>query len=266
MAIVVEEKCESRFINRGRNPSAELRYHARGDSNEINIENAVLAVAPASYDLYGTGTYFLGRDELVLAPVGVDIWDVAVRYTQYPQSTIYQFETGGGSSHITQSLATAGRFSAGGQPLIDFKGGIGVQENAIEGVDIVVPVFNFSETHYLLDVVVDATYKFNLFSLTGTFNNAPFKGFNAGEVLFLGAVGSKRGSGDWEINFRFAAQPNVTGVTIGAITGIVKDGWNYLWVRYINSVDTVGKRLVMTPDQVNVEQVYKPGDFSLMGI
>ncbi len=55
-------------------------------------------------------------------------------------------------------------------------------------------------------------------------NNASWKGFAAGECLFLGASGSKRGSDDWEITFRFAATPNKTGLTVGDIVDINKKG------------------------------------------
>ena len=42
--------------------------------------------------------------------------------------------------------------------------------------------------------------------------------------LMKNAAGTKRGSGDWEIAYRFAASPNVTGLTVGDITGINKKG------------------------------------------
>ena len=82
-------------------------------------------------------------------------------------------------------------------------------------------------------------------------------------VLYAGA---KRGSGDWEITFRFAASPNVTHLTIGDITGVDKKGWEYLWVRYADSVDDTAKALVKKPIAAYVERVYEYGDFSLLGI
>jgi len=105
-----------------------------------------------------------------------------------------------------------------------------------------------------------------LFQLTGRVNTGAFKGFNAGEVLFLGASGSRRGYGDWEITFRFAASPNVTNLTIGDITGINKKGWEYLWVRYADSEDTAAKALVKKPIAVYIERVYDDGNLSLLGI
>ena len=89
---------------------------------------------------------------------------------------------------------------------------------------------------------------------------------DAGEVLFLGASGSKRSTGDWEITFRFAASQNRTGITIGDITDIVKGGWDYLWVRYEDSEDTGAKQLVKKPVAVYIEQVYHLKDFSLLAI
>ena len=85
-----------------------------------------------------------------------------------------------------------------------------------------------------------------------------------GEVLFLGASGSQRGEDDWEITFRFAASPNVTGLTVGPITGIAKRGWEYLWVRYSDAEDQ--HVLVKQPIAAYVEKVYDEGNFAGLGI
>ena len=42
---------------------------------------------------------------------------------------------------------------------------------------------------YLADAVVTLAYKLTLFALPGRVNNSAFKGFSAGECLFLGAAG-----------------------------------------------------------------------------
>ena len=128
------------------------------------------------------------------------------------------------------------------------------------------PVYNFSETHYIAAENVTQAYKAILFALTGRLNAAPFRGFAAGEVLFLGASGSKRGEEDWEITFRFAASPNVSGLSVGNITGIIKRGWDYLWVRYEDVEDTAAKAIVKRPVAAYVERVYYDGDYSALGI
>jgi len=82
----------------------------------------------------------------------------------------------------------------------------------------------------------------------------------------LGASGSQRGDGAWEITFRFAASPNVTGLTIGSITGIAKKGWEYLWVQYQDAEDTGAKCIVKRPAFVHVERVYDAGNYAGLGI
>jgi hypothetical protein len=96
-----------------------------------------------------------------------------------------------------------------------------VTADGVDGVDITVPVYQFSETHYFSNAQVTGAYKGAIFSCTGKTNAGGFKGFAPGEVLFLGATGSKRGDGpddDWEITFRFAppASPNETGLSVGS--------------------------------------------------
>ncbi len=168
------------------------------------------------------------------------------------------------TQHITQSLQTIVKKAKPGETAPDFKQAIGVTTEEVEGVDITVPVYSFAETHYIANSLVTGAYKLTLFALTGKVNNATFKGFAAGEVLFLGASGSKRGDDEWEITFRFAASPNVTGMTVGDITGVDKKGWEYLWVRYTDAEDA--KVLVKQPAAVYVEKVYESGDFSGLGI
>ncbi len=119
---------------------------------------------------------------------------------------------------------------------------------------------------FILNELVTQAYKLSLFQLTGKVNSAGFKGFARGEVLFLGASGSKRGFDDWEITFRFAASPNATNLTIGGISGISKEGWQYLWIRYEDEEDISAKTLIKRPSAIYIEQVYNYGDFALMGI
>lgn len=105
--------------------------------------------------------------------------------------------------------------------------------------------------------------------VTGTTNNSTFRGFEAGEVLFVGCSGSQewddqKGRGPWSLSFRFVASKNVTGKKIGDISGIAKRGHEYLWVRYEDSSDS--KELFKKPKAVYVNKVYRESDFSALGI
>ena len=267
MSITVLEKPGSRAVSAGESPSADLLYVVQGTDDDSAARDALAAAAPASHG-------GLVRKGWTVDPVGDPtttlLWDGTVKYGRYDRSppdvgeSSYSFETSGGTMHITQSRRTVQRYAAPGRTAADFGGAIGVTHDNVEGVDITVPVFRFSETHIVAADSVTLAYKANLFYLTGKVNSGTFKGFAAGEVLFLGASGSQRGDDDWEITFYYAASPNVTGLTVGAITGIAKKGWEYLWVRYEDAADNDAKCVVKRPIQVNIEEVYETTSFAAL--
>ncbi len=270
MAVTVNEKYGSRPArDSGQGTgtdellSTELHYIVQGTADDLAAMQAVRGTAPTTHN-------DLERGEISLEPVAATRWEATVQYntadTELEEGeSSFSFDTGGGSQHITQSLSTVNKYVASGTAP-DFKGAIGVTKDSVEGVDITVPVYTFSETHILADADVDDTYKGKLFSLTGKTNDDTFKGFAIGEVLFQGASGSKRGNGDWEITFNFAASPNKTGLTVGDITAVAKKGWEYLWVRYEDAVDATAGAMVKKPLAAYIEKVYDAGDFSDLGI
>jgi hypothetical protein len=256
----IHEKFDSRESTRGDSSSTDLQYIVTGTDSDSTVRSLVSSTAPLIYD-------DLLFQSFHITPLGGGIWEVSVRYGEVePKETggsSFSFDTGGGTQHITQSLQTVGSH-ANGVAAPNFKGAIGVTTDSVEGTDITIPVYNFTETHYLDAALVTGPYKSTLFNLTGKVNAGGFKGFSEGEVLFLGASGSKRSSEDWEITFRFAASPNVTGLSVGDITGIDKKGWEYLWVRYADAEDE--NVLVKQPIAAYVERVYEYGNFSALGI
>jgi hypothetical protein len=270
--VEVFEKFESRKstkANQTAQSTAELGYIVRGTDNDIAARDAAQAASPGTYDT-------IPRQSIQIEPIGPQLWDVTVRYAREQSSgsgtteePTFNFETGGGTQHITQSLQTSQRYGAPGRTAPDFKGAIGVTADGVEGVDITVPVYQFSETHSRTDAQVSSSYRGVLFGLTGKVNGGAWKGFNPGEVLFLGASGSRRGTAAsdlWEITYRFAASPNVSSLRVGDITGIAKKGWEYLWVRYADVEDNPSKTLVKRPIAAYVERVYEDGNFTGLGI
>ncbi len=173
----------------------------------------------------------------------------------------YSFDTTGGTQHVTQAKSTVSKTSPVGGTAPDFKGAIGVTKDSVAGVDVTVPTYRFSATHCINDGLVTSAYKQTLRSLTGRVNDATFSGFDAGEVLFLGASGSKRGDDQWVISYSFAVQENATNIVVGDITVPAKKGWEYLWVRYEDTEDATAKKLVKRPTAAYVEKVYDEGDF-----
>jgi len=267
MPTVITEVFDSDVRVAGDGPSIERRYYVTGAADSATAQTDVLAAVPTSYGGYP-------RRRVKIDVSGESSWWATVTYEPYNSSpppaatgeSLYEFDTGGGQVHVTNSLATVNSYAPAGSTVPDYDGAMGVTENSIEGADIAARSFVFSETHYVADASITTAYKSILFYLTGRVNNANFKGLNAGECLFLGARGSKRGQGDWEITYSFACSPNVAGLTIGNITGIAKSGWEYLWVSYEDVEDAAAKMLVRRPRAVYIERVYESGDFSTLNI
>jgi hypothetical protein len=273
MPITCTENINSRPYTKDQ--SAELIYTITGTASEATAVATLEATAPT--ELHG-----LKRQPVAVEPVYVDIthpdqcmWTGTAQYAPRehepePETgdSSFSFDTGGGTQHITQSLSTEHSHAASGTAP-DFKGAIGVTHDNVEGVDITVPVYNFSETHYLSADIVDQAYKVTLLQLTGTVNNYWFRGFADGECLFLGASGSRRGTGvddDWEITFKFACSFNRYNFSVGPISGITKKGWEYLWVRYADAEDVASNTLVKQPVAAYVEKVYESSNFAQLGI
>ena len=259
MAVTIHEKFDSREATEGVQQSvAELVYVVQGTEDDATVRTLVQNTIPAFYAE-------LPFQEYRIEPAGNGLWDVTVRYSsQEGSESEFTFDTSGGTTHVSQSLETIAKYAPPEKTAPDFKGAIGVTTDSVDGTDITVPVYSFTETHYIPQASVTPAYKATLFFLTGRTNLAAFKGFQPGEVLFLGASGAKRGKDDWEITFRFAASPNVTGLTVGDIQDIDKKGWEYLWVRYADAEDQ--NVLVKQPIAVYVERVYEKGDFAGLGI
>jgi hypothetical protein len=213
--------------------------------------------------------------------LGDNAWQVQISYAKdgaedgtEPLKRARSFDTTGGTQHITQAC------SVGSGGTLDFEkrfpssatnmsGAIGVDSNGVNGVDIVVPQLQWQESYDVPNSYVTSNWIRGVAGVTGTTNNASFRGFESGEVLFVGCSGSQewdddKGRGPWSLSFRFVASRNVTGQTIGSISGISKRGHEYLWVLYEEAVSS--NTLLKQPKAVYVSKVYKDSDFSALGI
>lgn len=263
MAIITELFHDRNKVLSAESPRIEIHYVVEEALDEIEVEAAAIANLPLTKD--GLSKRTITIDERVNETTWkiIVVWEFQSFDLQQGESS-FSFDTGGGSQHITQSLSTVAMYGPHASSLLG--GAIGYDGENIQGVDITVPVYNFSESHVFDDSMVTNSYKQELFSATGKVNSLAFKGFAAGEVLFLGATGSKRGDDDWEISFRFSASQNKTNLTVGDITGITKKGWEYLWVQYAKDVDDTKKVILKKPVAVYIEKVYDEASFSSLGI
>ncbi len=239
--------------------SADVAYNVHDVADEAEVRAAAATLTPTTYNGMPR------RSTRIEARLGPTEWRIRVHYEPYERSpSSYSFEIGGGTQHVTNSIATVGAYGAPGVTPPNLQGAIGYDGERVNGIDINVPVFSFSETHYFDADDVDQAYKLKLFNLCSTMNNAAFRGHASGECLFVGASGTQREGEKWELTYRFSASPNRTGISVGAITGIAKLGWHYLWVLYGD--DESAGFVIKRPVAAYVEQVYQFGNFAELQI
>lgn len=265
MAITVDERRKSRVVG---DKFAEFQFLVMGTEDHAAAKAALEGEAPTTVN-------GMPRSDVRVEEIGAGKWDGIATYGSQPGpapetgSSVFSFDIGGGTQHITQSIETINSYSATDDDPPDFQGAIGVSDTGVEGVDIGLAAFNFSEIHYIADAAVTTAYKKLIADLAFKVNASEFRGFAAGEVLFLGASGSTRvspsGAVDWEITFKFSRSQNVTARQVGAMS-IDKKGWEYLWVLYREISHPAGSGLRKAPVAAYVEKTYESGNFSGLGI
>lgn len=259
MATTTTELFGSRM---GDNESRELLYVVEGTENELTAQAAVDTAAPATYNSLVKRTIRLEKQ------VRKNRWKFSVTYAlrSRPETgeSTYHFSTTGATTHITQSLATRDSAAAVGNPP-DTKQAIGITKDNVEGVDIVIPCYKWSERHYIAAASIDQAYRLTVAGLTGRYNDAAFRGFDEGEVKFLGADGSIRSDeDDWQIEFFFEAIPNRAAFNVGDCGPLDKFGHDYLWCMYEDAEDE--DVLLKQPVAAYVEQVAEAGTLTDLGI
>lgn len=297
MAVTFHEQIDSQEYRGG---SYIYRWWASGSTDPGEVYQAALLQLPAATSSSQRG---MRRDDANISIVpekdaidtvtGKAIWRVEVPYnyrpTRQPVDTqIVRVDTTGGTDHITIGIANKSKTALNGGPAPDYKGAINVDKKGVNGVDIVVPRFNFTVEicHNMVGAGFWnnngnlfnngggglAPFLYDLFLATGTYNDAIYSVTDSftrmnitlavGDCLYLGAtVGASRSDGALEICHGFSATPGSGTRSISvALAGVTKLGWDYLWMRYQDAADT--DCVVKKPTAAYVEQVYTASSFA----
>lgn len=259
----------------------EYRVFGAADDSEVHAEANNRFTAERFYQI---GDLTLMVESYSVSHVAEQVWDVTVTYTKTggdddnPLRRTRSFDTGGATAHMTQAISSP-TFPTGEQRFPpsapDQKGAIGVDGQRVVGVDVVTPALTWTEAYDVPGAYVTPAYIKMLSELTGSVNNATFRTFRAGEVLFVGCSGSQewdseKGDGPWSLSYKFTASGNCGGgqtypaLTVGDITDVQKDGHDFLWVSYEAAVSS--SSLLRVPKYVYVNKVYRRADFSRLGI
>lgn len=249
--------------------SAEIPYAVWGAPTSEIARSMAVAASPPTYTVNEIPLF---RKQATVEEKGPESHIVHIAYGPIKPPEVrdfrFAFDTTGGRQKITQSLQTVHKYAPPGKTPADHKGAIGVTDRGVEGCEIVVPKFSWSETWQLPIETYNWTYSQTLKALTGKVNAEPFRGFPAGQVLFRGGKGSGSSKNPLliEITYHFDQNDDVTEQTIGEITDVAKAGWQYLWIQYIETDDQAAKGYARRPRSVYVEKVYEATAFSALGI
>jgi len=280
-----------------RDASTRVRvWNVIGTSNEDILHadiNSKVSSLYAYWTYPGQPLVRLRAENYSVSYQGDDAWLVTVSYEKLgaddptqtgPLKKVRSFDTTGGMQTITQARGgTAGErvYDSTGFLIANvpsMKGAVNVDDRGVNGIDIVVPQFTWTETYEVPSTYVTNAYIRAVHLLTGSVNTDPFRGFAKGEVLFLGMTGqqewdAQKGDGPWSLGYKFVASPNrgpdlggLPAEAIGNITNYNKYGHEFLWVRYASVDDTTNNLVLRQPLNVYVTKVYPDGDFSKIGI
>ena len=267
----------------GRNSKRKLLYHVLGTDDDATIMATVLATSPPSFVTPG-GT--LNLDDVSKTQIGPEFWAAEVNYIdpekqedkkKRPTGTLVaSWDTTGGTQHITTSLETVDKAGdSASDPPPDFRNAIEVTESGVNGTDVVVPLLRLELEYKFPNASVTDEYIRQLRDLTGTTNHEEFKGWAAGELLFMGSNGRQSSDGDISARFIFAAGKNIdidcekyrlVEETTGEWATLTKGAHDHLWFYFKKAKDAAAAKVVHRPIAAYVERVYEKENFALIGI
>lgn len=236
----VEKKPNSERLSEGQ--SGTRVYSCLGYATAPEARAAVHGKLTAGGDLVWDGLVARTADAHAVSGAH-GAWDVTIGYGPLellvPKATgsvSYQWQTRLEAVRINQAkdaLVSSYKLGGGSAASLDMDGAIGVVKEPggrvrIEGADIFRPVSSFTVTIRPANGSVDQAYRVLANKYVGAVNSDPFEGYAAGEVLFNGIAGGERSDADSELSLEFLIAENETGLTVGGITGIAKQGWDLL--------------------------------------
>ncbi|MGO8690647.1 MAG: hypothetical protein ACLQLG_13575 [Thermoguttaceae bacterium] len=246
------------------------------------IRAALLSYAPVSNAPPGA-RYAWPRRGLTLDEVDASagVWKASITWA----SLNYQYATkiGGQQQQVQMSRQLRGVF--GDQTAVPSwimnaynAGGIGVvvgwDGHTAHGTSIYVPQRTWTESVEIPASDYSFDYEQQVEALQNTpLNEAPFRGRDVGEVLFLGMNAQLNAQNPDFVSaaFEFSSMRNNSvqngnQISIDGISGISKGGWDYLDIFFKPTLDEASSKVAPKAQYVLVHQMYYIGDFSVLNI
>lgn len=253
MSVIFDQRPESLAWSVAKNEGV-VEYNLIGTAGEFPDEAAAAAYVYAVVPVFRNYAWI---QDIQLKPQGPSFWHVSCPYgplPKWPGSYEIHSRTTGGTVHISAANSMVAKHGTGAPDTV-----IIGQDGA--GAEIVVPVqmrsytFNFGRgivTEFAMDYWE---------SLVGLVNSATWHNRPAGEVLYLGHDCKTTISADptSSVTFDFALSRNKTGITIGSISGIAKQGHDLIDI-HTKTVVIAGQD-VQQEKYVYIQRVYERANF-----
>lgn len=240
--------------------ACEIKFLVIDPVDKNSAMSAALAASPAVMgEAKRTSVRFDGFD----ADKNAEITVVYEDDSEDEEATM-SFDCGGGTKHLTHSIEqkiVKGDVDAGGA--INWNGKYG-DEMQINGIDV--PTAQLRETYTKKMKVsrLTTSFKRKVANLVGKVNSGTFKGWNPGEVMFLGMsyAAPEKKSTRVQVTFNFSIQVNETANIAGV--SVKKNGFDYAWA--IQGAKADGTTTKIEPKAVYVDKVCEMASFSALGL
>lgn len=260
--------------------SAELLFIVSfdQDASELEALNAVREVAPGTVGVASVQSFEI--DEMF----DLAHYKVSVEYSNESSSSsgssdtdeeeepTVSFNCGGGTRHVTTAISQRMAHKDFFDPGFNLANGInwnGQYGDNCEFAGVDVPSADLQETYTKVMNISSLTTAFRrkVAGLVGCVNSNTFKGWEPGEVMFLGCSfsGVDRARERVTVSFNFSIKPNEKNVKLGNIPLGNVAGWDYVWTlkpKTIWSNNSVKTEL----EYAFVAQVAPRKDFSALGL
>lgn len=134
------------------------------------------------------------------------------------------------------------------------------------GVEFFSPIIRETYTKVFSNSKLNTAFKRRLAGYVGKVNSTKFKGWDGGEVLFMGVSWSGNVAKDAQItvSYHFSVSMNETNIKIGDDTVPKKKGWQYIWSLPEKQKAKEAKKLKILG--IWIADIYEETDFNGLGV
>jgi len=156
--------------------------------------------------------------------------------------------------------ATGGKFWTTAAP--DYRQAICVSQSGVAGTDIYVPKSELNMTTKAYPITMKILRQRR--AIVAKTNDAPWRGFELDELLYLGGTLQCEANSIWTLNDKFAMGENKTDLQVTPELKVDKKAWEFLWCTYMQA--NINGLVLQVPRSVYVEQVYHNADFNKLNL